>query len=197
VNCTEVQDHLSPHLEDRLGPKERAEVSEHLLGCLPCRALRDEMRELLSDLHALSKAQQLPEGLDDRILARVPAARRKRSRRSAQSVTWQRAAVWAFVFFGAWWQLVGTQLGSLAADEVAPAAAELVAEAKEATLRRQAELMPSGDLDFSLSGPVDRAGDSLASFSRALHRALFVPESQQTPEPQTRPAGSPQGDLQP
>ena len=47
MNCNEAREHLSPHLEDHLGPKERAAVSEHLLACRPCRALRDEMVEAL------------------------------------------------------------------------------------------------------------------------------------------------------
>jgi len=99
------------------------------------------------------------------------------------------------VFFGAWWQLVGERLGALAADEVAPIAAEYVAEAKQATLRRQAELMPSEGFDFSLSEPVARAGDSLSSFSRAVHGALFSPSPEQANQPQSRPAHEPQGET--
>lgn len=197
MNCHDVREHLSPLLEERLGPTMRASLGEHLLACRNCRALKDEMATLLQDLHGLSQAHELPEGLDERILARVPRTVRERRGRTAQGVTLQRAAVWAFVFFGAWWQLVGTQLGELAGDEVAPAAAEWVAEAKEATLRKQAELMPDGDFEFSLSETVVRGQDSLASFGRALHRALFVPESQQATAPQTQPAAETQGDQRP
>jgi anti-sigma factor RsiW len=188
VNCPDLRERLSPLLEGRLGPSERAAAAEHLLACRPCRALRDELRELLDDLHRLGAVQSEPEGLADRVLARVPAPRPRRRGPSARALAWRRAAAWAVVFLGAWWQLVGTQLGDLAADE----AAGVVAEAREATLRGRASLLPVPPDELpDVSSSVDRAGASLAAFGRTLHRALFVPEPRDASPPETVP---PQGE---
>ena len=189
MNCQELREHLSPLLEDRLGASERAAAGEHLLACRECRRLRDELRELLDDLHGLGESVQVPEGLAERLAERVPAPERRVHGRTARSVTWQRAAAWALVFFGAWWQLVGTHLGEIAEQQVGPTARAWVEEAKEATDRRRAELLPDGELH--LSRPVVQARDSLAAFSRTLHRALFVPESSGEVQPQSRPAAAP------
>lgn len=188
MNCHELRERLSSLLENRLAASERARAGEHLLACPDCRRLRDDLRELLSDLHGLGEEAEVPEGLTERVVAGVPAPRPRARRRTARRVAWQRAAAWALVFIGAWWQLVGTNLSELAADEVAPTAAAWVAEARETTLRRKAELMPEAEL--GLSQPVVRARDSLAAFSRTLHRALFVPGSPQRAQPQSRPAAA-------
>ncbi|MEM7246618.1 MAG: zf-HC2 domain-containing protein [Acidobacteriota bacterium] len=164
MNCNDCRDRLSARIEGLLSSELEARVGEHLLSCLDCRAIHDELVQLLDDLPLLSDEIPTPEGLEDRLLEAAPAPRSP-GRRRMQALAWQRAAAWAVVFLGAWVQLIGPRVGH-AADRLAPVAEDLVV-AFERTALEGAPLLE----------PVDRASGHIVAWSQQLSGAFLAPAS--------------------
>lgn len=158
--CETFRELFSDHLEDELDGNARRRLTRHLGACADCRAIHAEIATLLVELPELDAP--LPHELGRRMAARVRLSRGPRP----QLVAWRRAAAWALVFVGAWWQLAGGAVTSFAASEVVPTASAVVADLRESAARRAA----SGE---GVIGRVQRVSDGLTRASRGASRTLF------------------------
>ena len=72
MNCEELRDRLSAHLEADLDARERARVEEHLSECPDCRREYRELRHTVDLLRGLPPVDP-PTDLADRVIARLRA----------------------------------------------------------------------------------------------------------------------------
>jgi anti-sigma factor RsiW len=73
IRCLEVQDHLSTWLDGELAPEVMTQVERHLEGCAGCRRELARLEALEQALAGLSAP--VPEGLPEKVLARLPQPR--------------------------------------------------------------------------------------------------------------------------
>ena len=147
----------------------------------------DAIAELVSDMHDCAESIPVPAGLAERVIRRVPPPRPIRVAPRGGFMALQRAAAWAIVFLGAWWQLVGANISGRAADEFGPVAGQLIADVRQAAAY--------GDDATGDGNPVlEEAGSMLAGYGRQVTTALFgaqpgpaTPEQPQTQPMETKP----------
>ena len=72
-HCLEVQEHLSTWLDGELAPEVLAQVERHLEDCAGCRRELARLEALEQALAGLSAP--VPEGLPEKVLARLPRPR--------------------------------------------------------------------------------------------------------------------------
>lgn len=72
MNCEELRDRLSAHLEADLDARERARIEDHLSECPDCRREYRELRHVVDLLRGLPPVAP-PPGLADRVIARLRA----------------------------------------------------------------------------------------------------------------------------
>jgi predicted anti-sigma-YlaC factor YlaD len=188
MTCHDHQELFSDHLEGSLDAAAARRLEAHLARCAGCRHLHAELSTLLGELPLC--ATPLPPGLGRRL-----AARARLPRREASWVAWRRAATWALVFVGAWWQLAGGAVTTFAAEKLVPAASSAVAEVQETAARRAAR----GE---GVVGRAGRMGDSLTSLRRAVDAALLggeperaapAPSAASEPQPSSVPSSGSRG----
>lgn len=194
-DCDRVEGRLSAYLERSLGARERSRVARHLLACGACRSLHDELAALARDMSVLAASLDVPAGLGERVLARVPGPPRPicpplhvGAARVRRIGAW-RAAGWAAVMVGACWQLLGGAVVTRAADAVepisqlvTPAAADVLGDVHAgATLLR-------GKLpDRAAASGARRLSEELGALGRRAHEAVFGPDADSPPpEPRSR-----------
>ena len=74
IDCYQVQRELSDYLEGDVKPQLRLRVEEHLQRCDHCRAMYDELRNIVR-LLGNEEFIELPEGFSHRLYKRLFAAR--------------------------------------------------------------------------------------------------------------------------
>jgi hypothetical protein len=118
-NCARVRDLAAELALGVLPGDERAEVLEHMVGCVECRELVRGLTAVGDDLIGLTPGVEPPVGFEDRVLARiVPHRRRRRSRRWLPVSI---AAALAAIVFGVSGWLIGTSGGGGEGTELASA----------------------------------------------------------------------------
>jgi predicted anti-sigma-YlaC factor YlaD len=126
VTCDECREGLS----DVVDGVESADIAGHLRACAACSALFASMQEAVGILATWSAAP--PEGLADRVLARIPQARPlPRAVRLSRAADLRRVAGWALVLGGLAWQLGGGALAARAMSTAAP----MIADARQGVER--------------------------------------------------------------
>ena len=79
MNCTDIQDKLSPYVDGELPDGERGEVEVHLESCGECRQTLEGLRAQHSELDtAFQPLREKAEASADKIIAALPAAGPKR-----------------------------------------------------------------------------------------------------------------------
>ena len=125
MNCAIVQDLLSERLDAALAPGDECAVAEHLASCARCADVDRRLMSLVEDLALLADVQ-VPEGLSERIVARVPsphavgAASRAASLRRREPHELRRVAGWAAAMIMATLALLGRDFTGRVADNLAP-----------------------------------------------------------------------------
>lgn len=77
MNCEEVQELLSPYVDNMLGTGESNLVSQHLKTCSECLHEYQRLNALISMLKTLGD-EDLPEGFNERLVSRLRQSRRKK-----------------------------------------------------------------------------------------------------------------------
>ena len=79
MNCERVHELLSPHLDDNLIDRERAEVLGHLADCPSCREHFESLDQVVSMIRGIPSVGA-PEGFQESVLSGLPSRSGKRSR---------------------------------------------------------------------------------------------------------------------
>jgi predicted anti-sigma-YlaC factor YlaD len=74
IDCHQVRRVLSDYLEDDLAPELRVRIEKHLQSCDHCRAVYDELRNIVR-LLGNEEFIELPEGFSQRLYKRLFLAR--------------------------------------------------------------------------------------------------------------------------
>jgi anti-sigma factor RsiW len=135
MTCADVLELLGDHVDGHLGEEARARVESHVEQCGECAGVLERLTEAVDAL-ALLDAVELPEGLVERLVARVPSPASLRRRALLPSLLpgpreLRRVAGYLIVAFGLAWQLGGGAVAARAMDRAAP----VLAEARQTVVR--------------------------------------------------------------
>lgn len=99
MNCEQVQELLSPYIDNVLEAEEKCRIARHLEMCGEC---SNEYATLLETVNLLKTLgdEELPEGFNDRLMDRLRACRRSRNRIPAWLPTGAVAAILVILFLG-------------------------------------------------------------------------------------------------
>jgi anti-sigma factor RsiW len=97
MNCIECAEWLHPYLDNELGTELAARIHAHLRHCTSCKAQYESLRVMQAGLRQQAPYYEMPELLQRRILAKLPAARNKQWIAPAISFAALAASVMLFV----------------------------------------------------------------------------------------------------